>query len=486
MITPRVLLVQAIVAGSALVLGAAPSQADAGYCNLTGMTKYRWTSTATSGTGTLWSVASNWSPAHVPGQGDMATGYVCIPAGRTVIADAYVSAHIQAIDIAGTARLTLQRGSKLYVFGSKTTRPSYFRQGSNVTVSGATLGGTGAYVVSGQLKWNSESAGGTSTILSRPCRMTNTCSGTLPSGGGGQLTVTDSGTLAIAQGATSPGVQLRDQFRLVVRGQATIHPDGYVAADDGTVTELRPREDGAGLGQLTINGNGGFYQGFLFPALGLPKLVNEGRLIKASGVGNSTMEVTYQRIPTVVGVLIAGEAQVDSGSLSLPGGAPVPALVAGSASLSTGTCHVYGCAPVPTGTDTLITTVQVPGTDTNGATMTIAETTETGPAGSFTPPARLQAAGLDASLAAPAVLTLKYDKKVIGTRAIADIGVWRKPESATSYTKVVNCNTGAIPAGQTACVDRRPTWSKKVNGDAYLTVRTTGFSRWVARDNSFT
>lgn len=158
----------ALVGGIVPVLAgwplAAPLHADTAFCGLAGMT----TNTFVGAVSTAWSTGANWSLGKAPTQSDKSTGYVCIPAGKTVVANSTVSAYVQAIDVSGSASLTLQKGSKLYVYGDKATRPSQFRSGSTVTVSGATLGGVGAYTVAGTLNWRSES-GGASSIRSRPC-----------------------------------------------------------------------------------------------------------------------------------------------------------------------------------------------------------------------------------------------------------------------------------------------------------------------------
>lgn len=473
----------ALVGGIVPVLAgwplAAPLHADTAFCGLAGMT----TNTFVGAVSTAWSTGANWSLGKAPTQSDKSTGYVCIPAGKTVVANSTVSAYVQAIDVSGSASLTLQKGSKLYVYGDKATRPSQFRSGSTVTVSGATLGGVGAYTVAGTLNWRSES-GGASSIRSRPCPTATlqNCEPDLAPAAAGLLTVADTGVVNVGAPGVEFGVNLRDQFRIVVRGQLTIHGATYVAADDGTTLELRPRTLGTGVGRLTLAGDGDWYEGFADAPFGLPAVVNEGLIEKTAGTGVSSFEAAYQRVGTATDPGV----HVGAGTFAHLGGQPFAARVEGAATVGSGTCHAVGCTPEATTADQQTVSVTVPGADPDGATMTVTETTETGPVGSFAPPAHVQQSGLDASTTAPATLTLKFDSTTIpaGVSGIADIAVLRRPDDAPDYTTVsADCDDGTIPDGQPACVDRRPGYSSYTPGsDAIVTVRTTGFSRWVARD----
>lgn len=470
----------ALTLGLILAPWAPASPAPAGFCALSGLEKFTWQGDVS----TAWGTAANWSNNKIPGEGEKTTGYVCIPAGKTVVVGAEITAYLQAIDIAGSSTLTLQRGSKLYVYGNKSTRPSSFRKGSTVTVSAATLGGTGAYTVAGRLNWLSEVAGA-SSIRSRSCQAGgDTCTGPLPAGAGGLLTVTESGLLDVAADALNKGVNLRDQYRIVVRGKMVIHGVGFVAADDGTTLELRPKVGAPGVGEMRIEGDGGWYQGFVDGSLGLTKIVNEGKLVKAAGTGVSGIEAQYQRVGSTTG------AEVKTGTLMLPAATVLPTKVAKAANYGTGRCHVYDCQPAPTSDDRQVVSVKVPATDTDGATVTINETTEAGLPGQLVPPVQIIASGLTATASSAALLTLRYDANALAAASIGNVGdiaIWRKPEGSTGvYAKVLPCVSGVIPTGKDACVDRRAAWTKLVDGDAVITVRTKKFSRWVARDNSYT
>ena len=460
----------ALAIGAGSLAAASPAEA-AGYCRLGGLTPNRWTGAADH---TSWNLAGNWSLGRVPDDTDEETGYVCIATSDTVVLRAGESARLQAIDLSGSTTLDLRRGSALYVFGAQTTRASSLRAGTTVNLLG-TLGGPGRYNLSGTMHWSS-GQDGAATLTSRVCGIGGTCSGPAPTPG--LLVVGDSALLDV----DDRGVNLFDSYRIVVRGLLRLSgPGSYVAADRGTTLELRPRTGGGGVGELRIENDGGWYEGFTrYGQTSLSTLVNAGLIHKAGGTGTSVVSATYKAVK-------GGTAQVDSGTLSLPPTVAHQVRVGAGDGYGFGDCATpsYGCAPVADPADPVTSTATVPGSDGDGAGLVVRRVTGSVPAGSLTGAVEVSATGLAASASDPAVLQLRYDASVIGARTPATVVVLRRPSSGGGYATVPDClATGAPPAGAVACVDRRglATSSRQLpDGDVVMVVRTQGFSRWVAR-----
>ena len=95
-----------------------------------------------------WSDATKWSQQVVPG---LATrDYACLPTGADVVVDASVTrVDLDLLDLDSGARLTLQPGSALYVWGDQKELRSVVRSDAVLEVDGATLGGGGRLQVIG-------------------------------------------------------------------------------------------------------------------------------------------------------------------------------------------------------------------------------------------------------------------------------------------------------------------------------------------------
>lgn len=455
----------------AMLAGAQPAaQAAGSYCGLKGMTVNRWTGAADH---TTWTLGGNWSLGRAPDNTDGTAGYVCINTSDTIVIAAGDSAQLQAIDVNGSATLSLATGSALYVFGSRSSRASTFRAGTTVQMAGI-LGGTGQYNLLGHMTWTS-GATGTSTITTRVCSVPGTCSGPAPTPG--LLVVTDNAVLDV----NGLGVNLLDSYRILVRGLLVLSGTGaYVSADRGTTLELRPKSAGGGVGELRIANDGGWYEGFTrYGITTLSTVINAGLIHKSAGTGTSVVSATYKAVG-------AGTARVDSGSLSLPPNVAHPVHVAASDTYGYGDCAVpqYGCKPVADPTHTQTSTVTVPAGDVDGVGLVVQKLNVSAPTGAFGPPVQVTATGLAATAADPAILDLRYDASVISGKTIAQITVKRRPDGSTAYVTVPAClSSGVPPTGSVACVDRRGlSTSSRIlsDGDALMVVRTQGFSRWVA------
>ena len=95
-----------------------------------------------------WSDAAHWSQQVVPG---LATrDYACLPTGSDVVVDASIArVDLDLLDVGAGARLTLQPGTALYVWGDQQELRSVVRGDAVLEVDGATLGGGGRLQVIG-------------------------------------------------------------------------------------------------------------------------------------------------------------------------------------------------------------------------------------------------------------------------------------------------------------------------------------------------
>jgi hypothetical protein len=330
------------------------------------------------------------------------------------------------------------------------------------------------------LLWRAPGAGG-STITSRDCGWSNTCDSGVQSPG--VLRVLGTGTVRIDR----RGVNLHDQYRLVVHGTVTVSGDGYVAAQDGTGIALRPRGTGAGVGRLTFANDGGWYEGsFTQDSNEQPPstFVNEGLLLKSGGTGTSVVDAAYSRVR-------AGAAQVSTGTLRLPGGVAQPVRVAPSRAVGTGDCvgvGTYGCGSATTSTDWQNTTVRTAGAtvDRDGATISVREEARRPALTRLGAPVTVHATGMRVTRRAPTRMEMRYDATELGGRGWRSIEVLRQATGTATYRVVPRClSDGRIPAQSVACVDRRNiagTGSRNLaGGDVVMVVRTIAFSRWCGR-----
>lgn len=468
----RRITVAAVVAVASLsFVDAPPSAAADAFCSLPGLNNNEWTG---DGDGISWVDNANWSLGQAPNDDQDTDGYVCIDAGGTVIMNAGESAEIQAIDIASGTRLVLDTGSMLYVLGDHATRPSRIRQGATVEMKGV-LGGSGLYKLDGEIAWISTPSGA-STMSTRRCGVGATCDVAVP-GEVGTLEVGDTGLLDIP----GRGVNLFDEFRVVVRGTLRIRgASAYVAADRGTSLDLLPQLSGSGVGRLVLRNDGGWYEGRTLNGIStLSRVDNQGLIIKQAGTGTSVITATYTG---------NGSVQVQSGQLSLPGGVTRAATVGAATSYGFGACDTptYGCTPVATTTDVQVVQVTTPARDTNGSTLVVRPDATLSPVGALASPVLVKAKGMRATRKDPAVIRLRLDASVVGSRTPATVQVKRLPVGATTTGTVPSCRpNGRPPRGSSSCIDRRGLANSSrllADGDLLIVVRTIEFSsRWWAR-----
>ena len=197
-----------------------------------------------------WSDATKWSQQVVPG---LATrDYACLPTGADVIVDASVRrVDLDLLDLDSGARLTLQPGSALYVWGDQQELRSVVRSDAVLEVDGATLGGGGRLQVIGTLDVRRAADGTPAALSSRPVSSPS-------KGRTGLLEIADQGVLDV-HGAGD--VRLARKYVVDVRGLVRLRESAGLVADNGTTMLLQQHAYGSGVGRLLIRNDRGFVAG---------------------------------------------------------------------------------------------------------------------------------------------------------------------------------------------------------------------------------
>lgn len=490
-VTALVLVLSALASTSPVATGVGS------YCAtpLGGLTPNIWQGLGIGpGTTDDWETAGNWSLGVPSGT----NAYACIPTGGLPAIREGQEVQLRAIDINVGAELQMDRGSKLFLSGNQVTQPSTVR--GRIEIRGATLGGPGRVDLLGSLLWEGLGAFRAATITTRECAYfpgpyradEEVCvAGTPIAGAKGKIEVHDTGSIDVSGG----GVNLGDQYQLIVRGVVRVRDGGHIAADHGTRLELRPHSGPtAGAGTLRFEDDGDYIEGKNdFGVNQLSTVVNQGRIIKNGGTGISMLSGTYSQ-PS------PGSTTVSSGTLLLPSGSGTAAKVAAGRTYGTGSCLVAELANCPVETfevDQQNARFQVPTADASGAAVRVRElTTLPSPAHITLPvlgfPVDAHAGGLTATAARPAVLTFRYDERLLGGRSWTAVKMFRQPTLGASYVLLKPClSTGRPPVGKVACVDRRGLSGSSrnvfdaegpgANPDVIMVVRTTKTSRWIGR-----
>ena len=305
-------------------------------------------------------------------------------------------------------------------------------------------------------------------------------------GGVGQVKVDDQGLVDVSGGL----VNLGDQYQLQVHGLLLVHDGGFIAADHGTRLELLPHTGlTAGTGTLRFADDGSYLEGHNdFGIAALSTVVNQGQIVKSGGTGTSLVTGTYSQ-PS------GGAVTVGSGNLLLPSGSSTPASVSAGSGYGTGRCLVPrqpGCQPQTFDQDQQNVGFRVPATDSSGASVLVQELTSASSPDDIGFPVEAHATGLSTTASDPAILSLRYDERLLDGRDWQSIDIYREATGTTTYVKLHPCRAdGSPPSGQVACVDRRglPDSSRNVFDDegpggapdVIMVIRTLQTSRWVAR-----
>ena len=220
----------------------------------------------------------------------------------------------------------------------------------------------------------------------------------------------------------------------------------------------------------------------------LGTVVNQGLIVKSGGDGTSLLTGTYSQPAP-------GAVNVGSGTLLLPSGSSTPASVGGGAGYGSGRCLVAGqsgCQAQTFDADRQNVQFQVPTEDTTGASVRIEELTTASSADDIGFPVEAHATGLSATAGAPAIISLRYDERILDGRDWTSVNVFRRASGTAPYVALQPClANGGPPSGQVACVDRRGLAGSSRNvidaegpgtaPDVIMVIRTVDTSRWVAR-----
>jgi hypothetical protein len=480
------------VAGSTpTVTRTAPAAGLASVCDvLTGLVPDIWQGAGvTPGADDQWDNDANWSLGVAPLH--LTDPYACIPPGGLPVIRGGQDARLLALDVNAGAVLQMGAGARLYLYGGALT-PSTIQ--GRVELDGAALAGPARVKVSGTLALNTLGPGNEATLTTRECAYLPApyppgelpCLPGVPNAGTtGQMLVDDAGVVEVSGGL----VNLGDQYQLVVRGLLVVHDGGTVAADHGTRLELRPRRAlTGGAGTLRFEGDGSYLEGKNdFGIARLSTVVNQGQITKSGGTGTSLVTGVYSQ-PS------PGAVTVSSGKLLLPSGSPTPATVSAGSGYGSGQCLVPrqpGCQAQTFGADSQNVDFQVPTSDTSGASVTVQELTTASSPKDIGFPVEAHATGLSATLSDPAILTLRYDERLLGGRGWRSVDVFHQETGTTTWVKLPAClANGNPPSGQLTCVDRRGLAGSSRNvfddegpgtaPDVVMVVRTQTTSRWVA------
>ncbi len=504
MTRPTVLL--SCLAGALLALPALPAvsaqaepsvRAGSEFCaDLPGLVSNRWEGAGVddpadpdTGEDADWDNDANWSSGHSPFSTDGDDDYVCIPTGGTPVIDPNPpqendDVFLAALDVADGATLKEDEGAKLFIGGDQATQRSVVRDGGSLVLEAGTFGGAGRLDLRGTMYWRSLGVGKGATLATRKCTLFESCDGPV-TGPTGLIDVKPTGHLEV-DGA---GVNLQDQYGLVVHGVVRLSGDGYVAADRGTTLDLRPG------GRLEIDNDGGYYEGKTLFGVTSPSVIhNAGTIVKRAGDQTSVIQADYSQDQ--------GAVRVDSGTLALPKGSGVPAEVKPGRRYGSGACFTPapGCSTSTFGDHDGIakslssTTFAVP-TGAAGRVGVLVEERNgrAGPDDLTRPVLAHAGTGLGATKGDPAILTFRFDERLLDGRGWRDVEIFRQARKGEPFERLKDCRTsGAPPRGSVACVDRRgieDVSSRNVvdaegpgsDPDVVMVVRTTGTSRWVAR-----
>ena len=443
-----------LATSAALAMSAAPpataaAEAVASGCQAAppGLVQNTWLGGAGS-----WSDATKWSQQVVPG---LATrDYACLPTGADVVVDASVKrVDLDLLDLDSGARLTLQPGSALYVWGDQQEVRSVVRSDAVLEVDGATLGGGGRLQVIGTVDVHRAADGTPAALSSRPVSSPN-------KGRTGLLEIADQGVLAVHG---SGDVRLARKYVVDVRGLVQLRESAGLVADNGTRMLLQKHGYGSGVGRLLIRNNRGFVKGHRAGIKRPAIFVNEGRIVKRDSQGTSRIDGTYLGDGPII------EKSGDVVYLPRP-----PA---------TDTCgDPVTCGGTPTAQVPQTASVELPITDLGEASVTIAPLEGESVPGAIGVPMKVHATGLEATFADPVVIELRYDSTLFTSTTPppdpAKLVVGHADGAGTPYADVPSCAGRDIPLGAFACLDVGASHTE--GKDLVLVIRTVDTSRWVA------
>jgi hypothetical protein len=226
------------------------------------------------------------------------------------------------------------------------------------------------------------------------------------------------------------------------------------------------------VGRLVITDDRGVRSGRPFAGKRRATLVNRGVIVKRKATGISTIGTLY----------VAGRVVARSGHVVVPGQAVAPQT---ATSPPVTTCPPFlpcTCRRLEGCTDDQSAVLKLPASDTDGpGTTTVEPLAGEQVKGAVGVPMQVHASDLDATLADPAVIQLRYDVALFTDAGEpADpttVSVGHADGANQPYDDVPACAGNAIPLGAFACIDH--TASRIVSGTLVAVIRTTDTSRWI-------
>jgi hypothetical protein len=379
--------------------------------------------------------------------------YACIPAGSAVVVDqATPRIDLEILELGRDATLSLQPGTAMFVWGDQATVRSITKRGSLIDLDGATLGGPGRLHVIGELDVHPSSTGRRAVLATSPHRTTY-------AGAPGILEIGDEGLLDISG---TRDLRLSARYLVDVHGKARLRGQASILADFGTTFMLQRHYFGPGVGKLVVLNDGDFAVGRKARSKVPPTFVNRGRIAKR-GPGLTNIQGRY----------FGGRGKVSGDG----GGHPFAVLIPPSFVQNTASSGNKTSAKDPQ-----VASLLMPVTDPDGAKATINPLDGLAVGGAVGVPMKVHATGLEANVADPAVVELRYDTTLFGgTGPAADpatLDVGHADGPGDPYTDIPSCEGRGLPLGAFACVDRL---ASRVDANTLvMVVRTIDTSRWVA------
>jgi hypothetical protein len=290
-------LLAAVSSGLAVAPLASVSAASSGFCsvNYSGTT-ITWTG---KGNGHTWADAANWSTNTVPDAaqhgGTYQSQYVCIGDNKggksaSVTIAGTDTFHIAGIDVGQGAHLSIQPGGGLYLGAPSGTAAvaSSVDKHSQLQLQAAVLGGNSPLTVAGTLRWTAERVGDHKKVANQTSSecvfdpATTGCPGTTTRGGG--RTIIAAGGKMLVDGTKFGDATLSDGRVIDNFGTITFTGEGFIAMNAGTQLIDEPHSS------IHFDGLGGIYTGSTHGSSTLPKLVQDGALIR-HGSGTNVVVV---------------------------------------------------------------------------------------------------------------------------------------------------------------------------------------------------
>jgi hypothetical protein len=333
---------------------------------------------------------------------------------------------------------------------------------TQVFVDHGRFGGTGRIDMHGLLDFSANSQ----------LASINAPGGTSYGGPVGVMQVATDGELSVSDS----GLALFTGYRIENHGRMTLDSDSFVSADYGTATVIEIE------GTLTINGDGGYYQGFPVSGQPLSFLGSHGLLEKASGSGTSVVDAWY-----VQGA--AGRIEVNCcGTLALPDATIVGASVVPNMTFATGACGpqtITVCqGSVNPAVDPMSVELHIPAANPQTAGVILQELTQPPP----TTDSRAignevfaHADQLAVDPANPATIELRFSQADVMATPLPEIQVGHISDAGV-MTKTPDCISGTLPPGAPYCVDRA-LMSRTID-NTFVVIKTTQTSRWRVRRNA--